>query len=108
LHGPQAIDLQPLPLGYAERESAKIVSEAGRMLAWYSRSLEHNNYDIQHHPSFCDYACGILTDTTEAMTQQLGTRFSPKMLPGLNLQSGDWEPVKVITSSKTVQSRKRP
>jgi hypothetical protein len=44
-------DLQPLPLGYDERERFKR-GGVDHILAWYSRSLDCRNYDVLAHPSF--------------------------------------------------------
>jgi hypothetical protein len=94
VNGPQDADLQPLPLGCLEMEDAKLQSEAGRMLAWYSRSLAHNDYDIQRHPSFYEYACGILAlgIGAPAPLEELGHRFPPRLLPGLDKSTVDWDP----------------
>ena len=94
VNGPQDADLQPLPLGCREMEDAKYQSEAGRMLAWYSRSLAHNYYDIQQHPSFYEYACGILADEKvgSQLLEELRDRFPPRLLPGLDECTGNWDP----------------
>ena len=52
-------DLQPLPLGYDERERLKH-GGADHILAWYARSLDGENYDVVRHPPFEDYACGVM------------------------------------------------
>jgi hypothetical protein len=94
VNGPQDPDLQPLPLGCPEMEDAKYRSEAGRMLAWYSRSLAHNDYDFQRHPSFFEYACGILADEKAGsqLLEELRDRFPPRLLPGLDECTGNWDP----------------
>jgi hypothetical protein len=94
VNGPQDPDLQPLPLGCHEMEEAKLQGCAGRMLAWYSRSLAHNDCDIQQHPSFYEYACGILAFEREGseLLEQLKRRFPPRLLPGLDNGTGDWSP----------------
>jgi hypothetical protein len=94
VNGPQDPDLQPLPLGCHEMEDAKLQGCAGRMLAWYSRSLAHSDCDIQQHPSFYEYACGILAFEREGseLLEQLKRRFPPRVLPGLDKSTGDWDP----------------
>jgi hypothetical protein len=94
VNGPQDPDLQPLPLGCIEMEDAKLQGCAGRMLAWYSRSLAHSDYDIQQHPSFYEYACGILALELggSVLLEQLEHRFPPRLLPGLDKSTGDWDP----------------
>ena len=94
VNSPQDPDLQPLPLGYLEMKDAKLQSEAGRILAWYSRSLAHIYYDIQQHPSFYEYACGILADEKvgSQLLEELRDRFPPRLLPGLDECTGNWDP----------------
>jgi hypothetical protein len=94
VNGPQDPDLQQLPLGYHEREATKREGCAGRILAWYARSLAHNDYDIQKHPSFYEYACGVLAQKVggSVLFEQLKHRFPPRLLPGLDKSSGDWDP----------------
>ena len=53
------LDLQPLPLGYDERERLKR-GGAVHILAWYARSLDSRNYDVLEHPSLDDYARGVM------------------------------------------------
>lgn len=55
-NGPRA--LQPLPLGYNERERFKH-GGVDHILAWYGRSLDCRNYDVLAHPTFDDYARGV-------------------------------------------------
>jgi hypothetical protein len=97
-HGPR--DLQPLPLGYDDRESLKRArhykqGNASYILALYARSLEGADYDVLKHPSFQDYACGLMASdfahdfirNDEAMQK----RFPPRTLP--YLASGAlWQP----------------
>jgi len=87
INGPADADLQPLPLGYDERETLKR-GGATHILAWFARSLAGLDYDVVEHPSFYDYACGVMalvehvpasiTDNTE-----LQRRFPPRPLSGL-------------------------
>ncbi|RXH12464.1 hypothetical protein [Bradyrhizobium guangzhouense] len=85
-NGPQEPDLQPLPIGYHEREALK-AGGAPHILAWYARSLECLDYDIGTHPDFYTYACGVMASphapgfiTGDARLQK---RFPPKPLLGL-------------------------
>ena len=57
MHGPP--DAPELPLSYAAREALKH-GGLGHIVAWYARSLETCNYDVDLHPSFDDYARGVL------------------------------------------------
>jgi hypothetical protein len=85
-HGPA--DLQPLPLGYAEREKLKDGS-VRHILAHYARSLADQNFDFDAHPSFYDYACGWMaspvTQTHSATkSAEVRKRFPPRTLEGLD------------------------
>jgi hypothetical protein len=65
------------------------------MVAWYARSWEAQGYDLEEHPSFYDYACGVMAslETPSFITEdgKLRNRFPPRPLPGLG--SGlMWEP----------------
>lgn len=79
-------DLQPLPLGYAEREAIKRGGPK-HILAWYARSLADQKYDFLAHPSFHDYARGVMaSDLTPDFiknNEELRRRFPPRSLHGL-------------------------
>jgi hypothetical protein len=85
-YGPADGDLQPLPLGHAEREALK-GGGAPHILAWYARSLYTRDYDVIEHPSFHDYACGVmvpeLAPASITENKELRRRFPPRHLPGL-------------------------
>jgi hypothetical protein len=86
-YGPADVDLQPLPLGYDEREPLK-GGGAPHILAWYARSLDALDYDVVEHPSFHDYACGVMAlpeHVPASITEnaQLQLRFPPRPLSGL-------------------------
>jgi hypothetical protein len=87
-------DAPPLPLNYGDREELKH-GGLDHIVALYARSLALQNYDWRKHPSFHDYACGVMA-SPEAPTfitedEGLRKRFPPRPLPGLG--SGlIWEP----------------
>ena len=94
-HGPP--DVQPLPLGYDEREALKH-GGVDHILAWYARSLDRRNYDVVMHPSFHDYACGVMASDfcpyfikAEDKSGELQRRFPPRPLEWLN-NAMVWEP----------------
>jgi hypothetical protein len=67
-------DAQPLPLGYAERERMKI-GGLSTIVALYARSLACEGYNLEKHPSFQDYACGIMASSSlVAITECKRTR----------------------------------
>src|SRR5690349_17734014 len=80
-------DLQPLPLGYAERERLKN-GTITHIVAWYARSLAEQSYDVRKHPSFYDYSCGVMASPHlfEDMARDpvLRKRFPPRPLDGLD------------------------
>jgi hypothetical protein len=87
-------DAPPFPLSYCEREDLKR-GGLPHILAWYARSLEARKYDVETHPTFDDYARGVLASPYAppfiTQDQQLRKRFPPTPLHGLG--SGlYWEP----------------
>jgi hypothetical protein len=105
-------DAQPLPLGYDERETLKLVGVPrgiSRILAWYARSLAGRDYDVYEHPSFHDYACGVMASEhapgSVTNDEDLRKRFPPRALPGLD-DSHYWDPPK--KRSRKRGSRGRP
>lgn len=79
-------DLQLLPLGYGERERLK-AGGPRHIVAWYARSLACRNYDVRKHPSFHDYACGVMASDFGLdfvkNDKELQKRFPPRTLAGL-------------------------
>jgi hypothetical protein len=91
LNGPP--NAHPLPLGYDEREDLKH-GLFGNMVAWYARSLEDRDYDPQGHPSFDDYARGVMAaeergefvtfqNFSPADIAQMKKLYPPRTLDGL-------------------------
>ncbi len=86
-------DLQPLPLGYNEREDLTH-GGADHILAWYARSLDFRKYDVLGHPSFEDYARGAMASEFSPcfiQTEELRSRFPARSLYGLG-PGLIWEP----------------
>jgi hypothetical protein len=78
-------DLQPLPLSMDDREALK-TGEAPHILAWFARSLEALDYNYLEHPSFWDYACGVMASEHAPkfiQKEHLLKRFPPRPLDGL-------------------------
>jgi hypothetical protein len=101
-NGPTEPDLQPLPLGMNERERLKR-GGAPHILAWYARSLSCLDYDIILHPSFQNYACGVMASELApafiTCDVQLRLRFPPRLLLGL-ISGLIWEPQDVRTLNR--------
>ena len=83
-HGP--VDSPPLPLSHDEREALK-VGGLKHLVAWYANSLECLDWKFWDHPSFDDYARGVMaSDKTPYFIKEdkeLQWRFPPRPLSGL-------------------------
>jgi hypothetical protein len=106
-------DLQPLPLSYNEREEVKReggLSGLSTILGLYARSLGCRDYDVDEHPSFFEYACGLMASdfiggyARMQENQQLRKRFPPRPLKGLG-PGLCWEPPK--EHARTMESWRR-
>ena len=85
VYGPP--DAPPLPLSGSEQEDLRYHDPFGHLIAEYARSLEANDWDFQQHPSFDDFACGVLASKhSPDFTRNnaaLCERFPPCPLPGI-------------------------
>jgi hypothetical protein len=86
LNGPP--DAPPLPIGYDEREHTKRQGRLAKIVGLYARSLENRKYDLQEHPSFDDYAQGVMASEYNGHShmkedEELKKRFPPRQLKGL-------------------------
>ena len=94
LNGP--FDAPPLPLSYDERERLKLEGPLSKIVALYARSLENQKYDLEEHPSFVDYARGVMASDFNGHRgmkedEELRRRFPPRQLNGLG-PGLCWEP----------------
>ena len=99
-------DIQPLPLGYAEREALK-GGGAPHILAWYARSLACRRYDVSEHPPFDDYARGVTASEFAPdfiKKEHLLKRFPPRPLDGLG-PGLCWQPPE--EHARTMESLRR-
>lgn len=112
-HGPPSAP--PLPLSHDEREDLRGQDLFGYLWALYARSWEGQNYDPQEHPSFDDYARGVLAAEERgefgtlqffppAEILQIKKRLPPKPLSGLG-PGFYWEPPK--QHARTMASYRR-
>lgn len=80
-------DAPPLPLTRGEREFQK-KGGLSHIEAWYAESLMRTGYDLDTHPSFDDYARGVMASphAPDLIKRDLNLkrRFSSKPLDGLN------------------------
>jgi hypothetical protein len=106
-------DARPLPLGYDEREALKH-GGVDHIVAWYATSLACRDYAVEKHPSFDDYARGVMASdfAPEFITQdeELRKRFPPRLLKGLG-PGLVWEPpgkhARTMASLRRSQARLR-
>ena len=100
-------DIQPLPLGYGEREALK-GGGVPHILAWYARSLDCRNYDVLEHPLFDDYARGVMASEFApdfiTKNENLQQRFPPRLLKGLG-PGLSWQPPE--EHARTMESLRR-
>jgi hypothetical protein len=99
-HGPD--DALPLPLSYLEREVYKWQRRPiDYITAQYARSLEGSWYDVVAHPSFSQFASGLLWDHANGgsslhfgadILSELMKRFPPRMLPRMRAYFWDAPP----------------
>jgi hypothetical protein len=81
INGPP--DAPPLPLSYDEREALKH-GGLDHIVAWYARSLAALEFDVEKHPSFEDYARGVVArGQLIEPDETLERRFPPRTLNGL-------------------------
>ena len=89
-------DAPPFPVSYDQREALKGRGLLPHIVAWYARSLECREYDVREHPSFADYASGVLWELELPVggfgdlpnyppdeLRELKKRFPPRMLKGM-------------------------
>jgi len=118
IYGPA--DAPPLPLSHIEREDLKGTGLLPHMVAWYARSLENREYDVKEHPSFADYASGVLWEAQLPVgslvtlpnrppdeVQELKKRFPPRMLKGMS-PGLYWEPPKEHAEAMASWRRRYP
>jgi len=114
LNGPP--DAPALPISYDEREDLKR-DLFGNIVAWYARSLEGCKYDLQEHPSFEDYARGVMAAEEQgqlvtfqyfspADITQMTKRFPPRTLRGLG-PALCWKPPALHAQTRTSYLRRR-
>jgi hypothetical protein len=85
LHVP--LDAPPLPLSSSEQAALRYHDPLGHLVVDFARSLEANDWDIYNHPSFEDFARGVLAseyapDFTRK-NEALCRRYPPQPLRGI-------------------------
>lgn len=86
------------PLDYEEREALKGKGFLEHIVGLYARSLSALKYSLSRHPSFAEYASGVLAhpylgDYLQGLYPQQTVPFQPVHLPGIDA-SGYFNPPK--------------
>ncbi len=85
LHGPK--DAPPLPLSGFEWYALRYRDPLGHLVVDFARSLEINGWEINNHPSFDDFARGVMAseDSPEftRKNEALLKRYPPRPLAGI-------------------------
>jgi hypothetical protein len=108
-HGPP--DAPVFPIGYAERERLK-TGGLPLMVALYARSLAGQSYNFDEHPSFDDYAAGVMASEEHApdvirTDEEMRRRFPPRPLAWLESGLYWCPPQPERKKSRRAQQRER-
>jgi hypothetical protein len=95
VNGP--VGAPPLPLSDNEIEDYRNARGLKGVVGFYARSPYRLDYDVQTHPSFEDFCCGLMAVNTGLWRiendPQLRKRFPPRPLAGMT-PSAYWAPPK--------------
>jgi hypothetical protein len=87
VYGPP--DAPPLPLAHEDVEEYRGAGGLKGIVGFYARSLSIRNYDTRMHPSFDDFACGLMAMAVDRGLRDLEKdeflkrRFPPRPLSGM-------------------------
>jgi hypothetical protein len=90
-------DAPPLPLHVDDRDRYRDARGLKGVVGFYARSLSRQGYDVGKHPSFDDFACGLMAAAVEKglwsleKDEALIKRFPPLPLAGMT-PSAFWAP----------------
>ena len=96
-HGPS--DAPPLPLSHDDIEDYRDARGLACIVGFFARSLKRLDYDLRKHPSFDDFACGLMALAMEKgmrdleKDENLKRRFPPRPLAGMT-PGAYWAPPK--------------
>lgn len=80
-------DAPPLPLSDEEIEDCRGAGGLASIVGFYARSLDANEYDFEHHPSFEDFARGLMASDSGfwgiEKDVEMRKRFPPRPLNGM-------------------------
>jgi hypothetical protein len=93
IHGPK--DAPPLPLSGSEQAALRYRDPLGHLVVDFARSLEENGWEINNHPSFEDFARGVLASAHSPdftrKNEALLKRYPPRPLSGIR-RGQVWRP----------------
>ena len=115
LYGPA--DAQPLPLSGDEIDEMACRGHLiTRVVRQFARSLSNREYDIEEHPSFSDYASGLLwemdrgnefiPDYPPNEDAEVRKRYPPRRLEGIGC-GAKWLPPKLHAERQRTERRSR-
>ena len=85
VHGPH--DAPPLPLSQWECDDYRNSTGLRQIVGFYARSLDANDYDVHRHPSFEDFARGLMASNSGLWgiekNVEMRKRFPPRPLNGM-------------------------
>ena len=90
-------DAPPLPLNIDDRDRFRGAGGLTAIVGFYARSLSRQDYDALKHPSFDDFACGLMALAVETglwsleNDQTLIRRFPPRTLAGMDPVGAYWD-----------------
>jgi hypothetical protein len=85
-------DAPPLPLDPDDKNRMRFGGGIGGIVGYYARSLDIVQYVIEKHPSFYDFACGLMALKPAWADEELKRRFPPRPLEGLQRSYVWWPP----------------
>lgn len=106
IYGPH--DAPPLPLSDAELEDLKYTDPFSHIVECFAYSLRAHDWDFNSHPSFEDFACGVMASEHAPdlikKADALRKRYPPRPLRYLN-PGNCWEPPE--QHARTMASHRR-
>jgi hypothetical protein len=108
VNGPH--DAPPLPLSHDDVERYRNARGLKGVVGFYARSLARQGYDVRKHPSFNDFAGGLMAINTGLWgierDEALKGRFPPRPLEGMT-PSAFWSPPEEYEELMASQRRAR-
>ena len=103
VNGPR--DAPLLPLSHNDVEDYRRARGLTVLVGFYARSLSILDYDVHRHPSFDDFARGLIAIAVDRglreleKDENLRRRFPPRPLPGMT-SGAYWAPAKPMANYK--------